>query len=213
LKHVATIMGAVLSLLATTQPNAGDRLSDAIRADDLAAVRAALTAGSDVEASSRRITPLALAAIRGNVDIVDALLAAGADPDTPSLGRANALSMAVRSCHTGPDVIDTLIEAGADVENRSGVGITPLMVAIQEKRTDLALLLIEAGADVNTLGPFGDGVLNYAIYVKDTVLIGAALDHGVDTAQLRKLFTTGEYDPPGIADARSRHEVLCGSRF
>lgn len=209
MRYAAKILGAVLSLVTAAQAYADTRLIAAIRADDPVAVRAAITAGDDVDAPSRQFTPLAMAAIRGDVDIVNALLVAGADPDAPSLGRANALSVAVRSCHAGVDVVERLIGAGADIENRSGVGITPLLVAIQEKRTDVALALLDAGADVNTLTPFGDGVLNYAIYVKDPVLIGAALDRGVDTGQLGKLFTTVDYDPPGIAEARSRHEVLC----
>lgn len=209
MKRITTIGAAVLFLAQTLPSRAETGLVEAIRANDPAAVRTALDAGADVERLSQRFTPLAIAAIRGHADIVDLLLAAGANPDAPSPGRANALSAAVRSCHAGLGIIRTLIDAGADIENRSGEGITPLMLAVQEKRTDVALLLLEAGADVNTLGPFGDGVLNYAIYVKDTVLINAALDRGVDTTQLRKLFTTVDYDPPGIADARSHHEVLC----
>ena len=191
---------------------ASEALARAIRADDAGAVRAALESGADVDAPWRLFRPLALAAIRGEPEIVKLLLAAGADPDAGSLGRGGALSMAVRSCRAGLDVVGALIAAGADLEDRSGVGITPLMVAIQEKRVDVALRLLEAGADVNALGPFGDGVLNYAIYVKEPALVRAALDRGVDVDQLRVLFTTVDYDPPGIADARSHHEVLCAPR-
>lgn len=206
--RLGAVLGVTLSL-ATGIRAADPSLPDVVRTGDASAVRAALAAGADVESRDGAFTPLTLAAIRGDVDVVRLLLAAGADPDAPTLGGMNALSMAVRSCHAGAEIIDALLAAGAGLENRSGDGITPLMLAIQEKRAAIALRLLEAGADVNTLGPFGDGALNYAIYVKDPVLIGAVLDRGVDTAQLRKLFTTIDYDPPGIDDVRSHHEVLC----
>ena len=207
---LVAILGAALPLGNVV---ADPSLPDAIRAEDTGAVRAALAAGADVESRDGAFTPLALAAIRGNAELVRLLLGAGADPNAPTLGGMNALSMAVRSCHAGLDVVDALLAAGAGTENRSGVGITPLMLAIQEKRTAVALRLLEAGADADTLGPFGDGALNYAIYVEDPVVIGALLDRGVDTAQLRKLFTTIDYDPPGIDGAKSHHEVLCDPHF
>ncbi len=83
------------------------------------------------------------------------------------------------------------------------------MLAIQEQRTNIALLLLESGADVNSLNPFGEGLLNYAIYMKNPTLIQALLERGVDTSQLRKLFTTVDYDPPGMLENPSHLDVVC----
>lgn len=96
----AAIRVAALLCLAVCAPSvqADAGLAAAIRANDLNAVRAALAAGADVETPSNELRPLALAAIRGELEMVDLLLAAGADPDAISLGRGNTLSMAVRSC-------------------------------------------------------------------------------------------------------------------
>ena len=199
-----------LSIIPVSGSLADSALASAIRADDATAVRTLLDQGEITEAMSNRFTPLAIASIRGNPVIVQLLLQAGADPNAVSLSGANALSIAIRSCKADIEIVKMLVEAGADIENRSGDGITPVMLAIQEQLTDVALLLLESGADVNTLNPFGEGLLNYAIYVKNPVLIQAVMDRGIETSQLRKLFTTVEYDPPGISDTPSHHQTVCG---
>lgn len=67
----------------------------------------------------------------------------------------------------------------------------------------------ELATCINTLNPFGEGLLNYAIHVKDPILIQALMERGINTHQLRKLFTTVDYDPPGFLDQPSHHEVVC----
>ncbi|NND89439.1 MAG: ankyrin repeat domain-containing protein [Granulosicoccus sp.] len=189
---------------------AESNLVDAVRSGSLANVRELLSAGTAVDQRVDRFTPLGLAATRGDLSMVDLLLDEGADPNAVSLNGANSLSMAVRSCRATAELIRRLIDAGADLENRSGVGITPLQFAVQEERTELALQLIDAGADINTLNPYGEGVLNYAIYTRNNRLIRRVLELGVNTDQLVKLFTTVDYDPPGMGDAQAHHSVLCG---
>lgn len=198
-----------ISLLTAGQSGADTALELAIRADDAAAVQVLLEQNADTDTQSNRFTPLAVAAIRGNAEIVLLLLQAGADPNAASLSGANALSTAIRSCKADIGIVRLLVGAGADIENRSGVGLSPAMLAIQEQRTDIALLLLESGADVNSLNQFGEGLLNYAIYMKNPTLIQAVLDHGVETSQLRKLFSTVDYDPPGMLDNPSHLNVVC----
>ncbi len=198
-----------ISLLSAGQSGADTELELAIRADDTAAVQLLLDQGADTDTQSNRFTPLAVAAIRGNAAIVQLLLQAGADPNAASLSGANALSTAIRSCKADIEIVELLVAAGAYIENRSGDGLSPAMLAIQEQRTDVALFLLESGADVNSLNPFGEGLLNYAIYMKNPTLIQAVLDRGVETSQLRKLFTTVDYDPPGMYANPSHLDVVC----
>ena len=198
------------SLLGTCAPANAVDLVDAVRADNLQAARAALSRGADPDQLSNLLTLPTIAAIRGNGDMLELLLEAGADPDASSLAHGvSTLSAAVRSCKAGTGIVRTLIDAKADLESRSGDGLTPVMLAIQEERVDIALMLLDAGADVNALNPWGEGLLNYAIYVKSPVLIQAVLDRGVDISPLNKLFTTVDYDPPGIGLAVSHHSVTC----
>lgn len=203
------LLFSILSVHISAAVNSSTGLIEAIRSGDSVGLEKLLEAKVDVNDRQGRFTPLALASIKGDLLMVNLLLDNEADPNAPSLNGANALSIAVRSCRAPMELIYRLIDAGADIENRSGVGITPLMFAVQEEQTELALNLIDAGADVNTLNPFGEGVLNYAIYTQNTTLIQKALDAGVKTEQLAKLYTTIDYDPPGIGDAQSHHNVLC----
>ncbi len=184
-------------------------LADAVRKADVDLIESLIAKGADVNKRDGRLTPLAIAAVRGDLGSVKQLLAAGADPNATSLNGANALSMATRSCNATQALLRELINAGADLENRSGVGITPLMFAVQEELTETALMLIDAGADVQTLNPFGEGILSYAIYTENTQLINKAIDLKVDVSQLRYLYTTVDYDPPGMKDSVSHHTLLC----
>ncbi|MEJ6403881.1 ankyrin repeat domain-containing protein [Yoonia sp. 2307UL14-13] len=196
------ILGGLLCAL-VGQANAGP-LDDAIRQGDVLRADAAIDDGASIDAPIPpfMMTPLAMAAIRDDLPMVDLLLSEGADPDAPGLRGMNALSAAVRSCTAGADVIAALIDAGADLEDRSGADLTPLMAAIQEERTDIALLLMDKGADVNVLNQYRDGVLNYAIYTKNPVIVQAAMAADVDLTQLDILFTTGVYYYPGFGSAR-----------
>jgi ankyrin repeat protein len=209
------LLVALLIGVSANMAMAADRALDiAIRQGDLAAARAAIDAGDavDIRVPPFLMTPLAVAAIRGDLPMVRLLLDAGADPNTPGNRGMNALSAAARSCRAGPGVIAALIEAGANLEDRSGADLTPLMSAIQEERTDIALQLIAAGADIDTRNQYGDGVLNYAIYTRNPSVVQAAMKHGVDTAQLNLLFTTDYYYYPGFGHARPHAPPDCGQQ-
>jgi len=94
------------------------------------------------------------AAERGDVDTVDALLLAGADPNTPPLGPL-ALTRDV-------DVSRRLIDGGADVNAVAAGGETVLTLAVRAGSADKVRLLIGAGALVNTANAAGQTPLRLA---------------------------------------------------
>ncbi|HME23905.1 MAG TPA: ankyrin repeat domain-containing protein [Acetobacteraceae bacterium] len=145
------------------------KLIAAVQANDLPVASELILAGAMV---NRRgplpMTPLHIAAGRGYVQMVDKLLAAGADVHTldSSMG-ASALHFAAQSGVT--DVAQLLLDAGAFINLQSAtVGLTPLINAIWAKQVGMVHFLLERGAatEIRThLGGatawdfIGDGVL------------------------------------------------------
>jgi ankyrin repeat protein len=113
------------------------------------------------------------AAAEGHTAVVQALLAAGADPNvqghiTTLVERKNAdhptggftaLMFAARNGHEA--VAKALITAGGDPNLKNGDGATALIVAIVNDRFDLAKSLVDLGADPN------DGALYFAVDMHD----------------------------------------------
>ncbi|MEX0956798.1 MAG: ankyrin repeat domain-containing protein [Rhizobiaceae bacterium] len=128
-------------------------LDQAIRSGSEAEVASLIKRADDLDApvTPSGMSPLALAAVRGETGMVRQLIAAGADVEAADFRGATPISAAARSCYGTREIIDLLIDAGADLENRSGAGLTPLLVAIQEERYELAAHLIARGVDVNAL--------------------------------------------------------------
>ena len=89
------------------------RLFNAIRAQDLAAVRAAIADGADVNSvSPHGATPLTAAAYKGAVELVGTLIRAGADVNKPDHDETPLMSAAGAG---NLPVVQWLVEAGADV--------------------------------------------------------------------------------------------------
>ena len=100
------------------------QLFTAIDANDLDGVRQAIAAGADVNrmnpAYGSEYTPLIMAARNGNLEIVNALLDAKADPNKP----AQIDRPLHKACQKGNlPIVQSLIEAGADVSLRQVHGI------------------------------------------------------------------------------------------
>ena len=141
----------------------------AVQANDLPAASELILDGASV---NRRgplpLTLLQIAAGRGYVQMVDKLLAAGADVHAldSSMG-ASALHFAAQSGVT--DVAQLLLDAGAFINLQSAtVGLTPLINAIWSKQVGMVRFLLARGAAIEIkthLGGasawdfIGDGVL------------------------------------------------------
>ncbi|TGL98038.1 hypothetical protein EHQ76_13475 [Leptospira barantonii] len=89
-------------------------------------------------------TPLFLAAMEGNNDIIKLLLSEGADVNGRSKSGFTALFDAIG--YNKIDTVKLLIKKGADVNVVDLDGDTPLKVAIHRKFTDIETLLRENGA-------------------------------------------------------------------
>ncbi len=148
-------------VLAGTACAQNDPLVTAAQQGDLAAVNTLLKSGVNL---SPMTSALFVATEREHVDVVQALLAAHADPETKLSFDGLTILTYAASMHEW-DVARVLLDAGANVNAATKSGFTALMYAAQDnspKALEMVRALVAAYADVdgNFLG--GDTALGLA---------------------------------------------------
>ena len=152
------------------------RVADAAMSADVAAVRALLTAGEDVNAAQGDgMTALHWASRRGENEMVRMLLAAGANVRaTTRLGNYTPLLLASQGGHAA--AIDALVAAGADVKGTTAAGVTTLMLASASGQVAAVKALIAHGADVNAVEPTrGETAIMFAAAHKRAEVVRALI--------------------------------------
>ncbi|XP_041349073.1 ankyrin-1-like isoform X3 [Gigantopelta aegis] len=88
-----------------------------------------------------------------NLEVVEVLLNAHADPNIPSAPYESPILYAAE--HSSPQVVEALLREGADVNTTDVVGVTPLIYAAKRcadrkssKQEDITALLLRYGADM-----------------------------------------------------------------
>ena len=95
------------------------------------------------------------AARNGDVEALDAQLAAGADPDARDEHGQTALMLAATAGHLA--VVERLIEVGADLDVTAKSDLTATMLAVTNGHYDVARALARAGADLARTGTGAPG--------------------------------------------------------
>lgn len=129
-----------------------DQYQNAVQTGDTGALSSLITSGADCNVRSETgASPLMIAAHAGNLAMVQALLAAGADVHACDDRGWTALSFSIYNAEFKcgfVGVAEALIDAGADIEAPIGYGVRPLMLAAGYGETEIVDLLLRAGADV-----------------------------------------------------------------
>lgn len=170
-RTVASLVRLSASLVRAEDEWGATGLDRAVELNDVDTVRALVAAGADVDHEAPLTgMPLQSASIRGRIDIMLALLQAGADPNRqprrkPSHGYGTALHFAVLSGTVEP--VAMLLQNGAD-PNAPAIehgDLAPLTVCVMNgprspELVDVVKTLLAAGADVNAVGTRGATALD-----------------------------------------------------
>jgi ankyrin repeat protein len=173
-----------ISLLVVAAPWAEDAdaagVAAAAREADVAAVRAQLAAGTDVNSPDENgTTALLWAAYNASPDLVTTLLSAGADPDAANPFGVTPLLQAARNGDAATTRL--LLEAGADVSRAVRDGETPLMAAARAGSVDAVEQLLAHGADANAAETLQDQTaLMWAVAEGHLPVVDALLKAGAD---------------------------------
>jgi hypothetical protein len=92
-------------------------------------------------------------------EIVDLLLEAGADPNSPADFNSLLGAAVVYRC---PEVAAALIDHGADINLPGDNGLAPLIVAVEVGNLEAVKLLVKHGADLSKVNAQGENLLDLA---------------------------------------------------
>jgi ankyrin repeat protein len=127
------------------------------------------------------MTALHWAADRGDADLVDMLIYAGANVAAVTrIGQYTPLHLASKAGHAA--VVTALLKAGASVDAKSTTtGVTPLHLAAASGNTDAVQALLDGGADVNARETeWGQTPLIFAAAQNRVDAINALMARGAD---------------------------------
>lgn len=134
-------------------------LLEAVSLEDAAMTRLLLQNGAQVDCrwyQQANITPLMLAAARGKAELLQDLLAAGANPDALGGENVTALILAVRGGSL--DCVKALLAARANVNAYDHHCCTPLLYAVESSRADMVDALLERGVAMTHRARMGGGI-------------------------------------------------------
>ena len=187
-------------------------VADAAERGDVAAVKALLKDGADVNAAQGDgMSALHWAADRGNAALAELLIYAGANLSAQTrIGQYTALHLAGKSGSAA--VTKALLKAGADVNVRStNSGVTPLHLAASSGSAETVTVLLDAKADVNAKeNEAGQTPLIFAAGLNRVEAIKALLARGADASITTKVIDVAKFNALDRAAAGVQRKVLEG---
>ncbi len=172
---------SVFALIWAASLNAASGLVDAVKKNNVQAVRALLQQGTDVNIPEPDgMTPLHWAVQADETAIVELLIRSHANVTATSRYGVTPLSLA---CTNGDAaIIEMLIKAGADPNTELPEGETVLMTAARTGKADAVKALLAHGAKVNGKEKWrGQTALMWAAAEGNTAAVDALVEGGADT--------------------------------
>ncbi len=129
------------------------KLFEAVQFQDLVQIKALIAGGANANAVENGRPILGWAAQNGNVAVVDALLAAGADPNRSDIAVGHTpLMRAIDTQHV--EVVKALLKGKANPSFVSK-GKSCLMMAAESRKPEIVQSLVDAGADTKFVNEEG----------------------------------------------------------
>jgi ankyrin repeat protein len=147
---------------------------------DKAAVKSLIQRKTDVNApQADGATAIQWAAYHNDLDVADALIAAGANVKLANHDGATPLSLA--SLNGNASMIERLLKAGADPMERGPKGELPLLFAARNGSVDAIRVLLDHGADINATETLrGTTALMWAADQGNTPAVKYLLERGAN---------------------------------
>ena len=204
---------AVAGGMGFVAPN--DPMIKAAQEDNLEEVQQLLP-GRDVNLRDKRsgTTALEHAVRNGNRQMVQLLLAAGADVNTRDEGGQTVLMMVNEDATT--DLVWDLLNAGANVNQKDKEGNTPLIEAAGVNSIEVLRTLLDAGADITAKNEEGETPLMMAASaglvnnVRALLLAGSDLNqrNGEDKSALSQAIENGHHAVIRLLRAQGAMELV-----
>ena len=187
-------------LLPTADLFSGAPLAEAIRQKNSEQVAQLIQEGLDVNYKEHDKTPLVILAVQTQqAEVLEQLLAAGANPEAAASNGDKALHVATTNGDT--EALKILINHRADVNSKAN-GTGALVKAVLDAQKACAELLLQAGANANEVTANGDTPLIYAIKAGNTAMAELLLAHGANA-------NANHHDKTPLGIAAEEGQVAC----
>jgi ankyrin repeat protein len=123
-------------------------------------------------------TPLHLAAARGELEQMKALLAEG--PPIEAINGKDRTALYEASKRGRTAVVSLLLEHGANPNRKAAQGYTPMLAAAERGHADTLAVLLSHGADLTARCESGETALHRAALFGHTSVVRVLLDRGIN---------------------------------
>lgn len=160
--HRAGMGGLLAVILSISSTVMGATIHDAARSGDLSQIQRLTIDGADVnEKAARDQTPLIIAALAGQGEVVNYLLQRGANIDARNDSGLSALHAAAFTGHA--DIVELLIAKGASMDDaKNKFQVTALHMASEENHLEVVQVLVIRGANLVAIEVNGFNALSRA---------------------------------------------------
>jgi ankyrin repeat protein len=162
-------------------------IHDAARTGDLEQLQKMVVQGADVnKKTTNDETPLMLAALAGNGEIVNYLLQRGANIDARNAAGMTSVHAAAYAGHS--DIVRLLAAKGGNLNDASNrFGVTPLHVASEENHVATVKTLLDLRADVSVVEINGYSALSRSGFREHWDVLKLLLANGANCQQADKV--------------------------